>query len=586
MKMSQIFSRTLRENPKDAETPSHKLLLRGGFCRQYTAGVYGILPFGRKVLLKIENIIREEMNRVEGQEITMPCLSTAELWSESGRYQAIGRDMFRLKDRNDKNMVLNMTHEEPVVYLARTEIHSYKQLPMMVYQIQNKYRDEPRPRGGLIRLREFVMKDGYSFHTSEEDLKNYYDRVHEAYIKIFKRAGLKNFVSVLSDNGMFGGRYSHEFQLIAESGEDKLLSCKSCGYRANVEIATSPYKKISQSASTGLKEVHTPAIKTIEELVAFLKITPEQTIKAVWFQNAQKQPTVVFIRGDLKVLEKKLLGIVKENLFPATDETIRTAGGVPGSTGPKDLDLSKIRVVLDTSLKTLTHGATGKNREDYHWTGFELERDFLSTLSVEQRQKVLEADVAEASPGDPCPECQGQLSEERGIEIGNIFHLGTKYSASMGLGYLDQTGKKQTPIMGCYGIGVTRLLAAIIEEHHDDRGVRFPLAVAPAVLHICALSGKDTTVLAKARELYESLTQAGHEVIWDDRDEKAGVQFADADLIGAPFRIVLSAKTLAQDSVEWARRDQSKPAEFIPLNNLKSHLAQEIQTYSGNATVS
>lgn len=569
------MGRTQRENPKDAELPSHRLLLRGGFIRQYTAGVYALLPLARKSVSKIERIIREEMDRVEGQEISMACMATAELWSESGRYQAIGKDMFRLQDRNNKPMVLNMTHEEPVVFLARTEFTSYKQLPAMVYQIQTKYRDEPRPRGGLIRLREFSMKDAYSFHETEEDLKDYYMRVHEAYERIFKRCGLKNFVSVQSDNGMFGGRFSHEFQLLVPTGEDKLITCTACSYKANLEIATSPF--VAQSASPApLEKIPTPGMRTIAQLCKFLGISAESTAKAVMLQDKQGTPVVSFVRGDLDIIDKKLQSLVGKELVPAKDEVIAKAGAAAGSTGPIGLNLGACIVAVDLSVMGTCNVTTGANSDDMHWKGFDIRRDFLDKLSAEEKKRVLIGDFAAARPGDPCPECSKPLQETRGIEIGNIFHLGTKYSESMDCTYLTQSGERKNHIMGCYGIGVTRMLPSVMEESHDANGVIFPITVAPMEVHLCALNYKEEPVKLAADGVFETLKSAGIDVLFDDRDEKAGSQFADADLMGIPFRVVVSPKTLQQSEVEFARRDKSEPARRIAMADLKSVLTQEI----------
>ena len=580
MRMSKLMARTLRDVPKDAELVSHRFLLRAGMIRQYTAGVYGLLPLARKSIAKIEKIIREEMDAIEGQEITMPCLATATLWSESGRYSAIGKDMFRLKDRHDRAMVLNMTHEEPVVYLARTELTSYKQLPAMVYQIQNKYRDEPRPRGGLIRLREFSMKDAYSFHSSEKDLHDYYWRAHAAYARVFQRCGLKNVVSVQSDNGMFGGKFSHEFQVLTPSGEDKLITCEKCDYKANSEIATSPYYWSNVTAATTQKaseKIATPGVKTIEELCAFLKIEPQNTLKAVMFQDDQGKAVIAFVRGDLDVVDKKIQSLILRGLQPAKEEAILKAGAIAGSTGPRGLTLTACTVVLDhTTLKTID-ATTGANQADSHITHFDLNRDFLDLLSPEEKKQVMIGDIAAARPGDPCPNCAGVLQETRGIEVGNIFHLGTKYSESMKCTYLDQQGKAQNHIMGCYGIGVTRLLPSVIEESHDDRGIIFPISIAPMEVHLCVLNRKEMAVLEYSEKLYQELKAAGVEVLLDDRDEKAGSQFADADLMGIPFRIVVSPKTLGEQAVEYSKRDKSIGNQMVPISDVIQKLQTEIK---------
>jgi len=594
MFMSKLVGRTIKETPRDAELPSHRFLLRAGYARQYSAGIYGLLPLAMRSVGKIERICREEMNRVDGQEVRLPCMSSRELWEESGRYQAIGKDMFRLKDRNDKDMVLNMTHEEPVVFLARTELTSYRQLPAMLYQVQTKFRDEPRPRGGLVRLREFTMKDAYSFHASEDDLKAYYDRMHEAYMRFFKRCGAKKFVSVLSDNGMFGGKFSHEFMTLVPTGEDTLVTCSHCDYKANREVATSPYR-IKKEPERALTRFPTPGAKTIEQLVAFCakpdvtekvggSVAAADTAKAVLYQNKQEELVVAFVRGDLDIEEQKLKVALQMDLFPAKDEPIRRAKAVPGSTGPLGLDVARAWVVLDNSVVESTNLVTGANEDGMHIANLNIARDFLQGLSDWERKRVLTADVASARAGDPCPQCSHDLEETRGIEIGNIFHLGTRYSASMNMTFLDTAGKAQTPVMGCYGIGITRLLPALIEEHHDDRGPILPLPVAPFHVHMCMLNMKDAGVLETALGLKKSLEAQGVEVLLDDRDEKPGSQFADADLIGIPLRVILSPKTLAEQSFEFKFRDNREPAKLVKLEGamafLSEALANEWKKYS------
>nr|BFD30920.1 proline--tRNA ligase [Pigmentibacter ruber] len=577
MRMSKLVGRTIKETPRDSELPSHKFMLRGGFMRQYSAGVYGILPLGMRSIAKIEKICREEMNAVEGQEIRMPCSATKELWEETGRYQTFGKDMMKFHDRNEKPMVLNPTHEEPVVYLTRTEVTSYRQLPVMLYQIQTKFRDEPRPRGGLIRLREFTMKDAYSFHTSEEDLKEYYDQVFAAYNRFFKRTGCKNFVSVMSDNGLFGGRYSHEFQMLVPTGEDKLITCPHCKYSANEEISTSPFVILSE-AEKSLEKVHTPNAKTIELLIKQLNCSAEQTAKAVMFQTLKGIPVITFVRGDLEVIDKKVRTLVQSEVIPATPEAIVKAGAVAGSTGPVGLNLQSCYVIIDHTVAKGNNFATGANEKDFHFVNFNVQRDFLDKLTDSEKKKVIIGDIAAAREGDPCPECGKELKETRGIEIGNIFHLGTKYSKDMECTYLDHQGKKQYPIMGCYGIGITRLLPAIIEESHDDRGPILPLPIAPFEVHFCVLNKKEQAVQDISEELYKKMMAAKIDVLIDDRDEKPGSQFADADLFGIPFRVILSPKTLAEGCVELKYRDNRMEARKIKTDEIVKVLMDEIKT--------
>lgn len=583
MFLSKLVGRTVKETPRDAELISHKYLLRGGFVRQYAAGIYGLLPLAQRSIAKIEKICREEMNAVEGQEVKMPCLTTKELWDESGRYGAIGKDMFRLPDRHEKPMVLCMTHEEPVVFFARTELTSYRQLPAMLYQIQTKFRDEPRPRGGLVRLREFTMKDAYSFHSNEEDLQKYYWQVHEAYMRFFRRTGCKNFVSVLSDNGMFGGKFSHEFMMLVPSGEDTLITCSNCDYKANQEIAASPFIS-RQEAQLPLEDVSTPKIRTIDDLKNFLKIDAQNTCKAVMYQTKNHELVIAFIRGDLDVVEQKLKGILQHEVVPAKDSVIEAAGAVAGSTGPKGLNLSKCWIVIDKTVISSSNLVVGANKIDVHLKNFNVERDFLSSLSDWEKQRVKTGDIAAARANDPCPHCQHPLQETRGIEIGNIFHLGTRYSNSMNCTYLDHSGIAQNHVMGCYGIGITRLLPAIMEEHHDERGPILPITIAPFDVHICVLNKKEGETERKALEFYSALRSVGIEALLDDRDEKPGSQFADADLIGIPLRVVFSPRNLNDGKVEFKYRDNRSPVQLVPateiFNFVKTTVAQEYSRYA------
>ncbi|MEY4066109.1 MAG: hypothetical protein RIR26_2317 [Pseudomonadota bacterium] len=575
MFLSKLVGRTVKETPRDAELVSHRFLLRGGFVRQYAAGIYGLLPLGQRSIAKIEAICREEMNKVEGQEVKMPCLGTKELWDESGRYSAIGKDMFRLNDRHDKPMVLCMTHEEPVVFFARSELTSYRQLPAMMYQIQTKFRDEPRPRGGLIRLREFTMKDAYSFHASEEDLQRYYWKVHEAYMNFFKRTGCKNFVSVMSDNGMFGGKFSHEFMMLVPSGEDTLITCKHCDYKANQEIASSPFS-LKKSPEAALQEVKTGGAKTIAELSKLMNLQSDDFCKAVMYQTKDQEMVVVFIRGDLDVVEQKLKGLIQKEIFPAKEEVIQAAGALSGSAGPIGLNLSKCHVIFDKTISKESQFIIGANKEGIHLMNFNLDRDFLANLNEWQRQRVKTGDVAAARAGDPCPKCNHELQETRGIEIGNIFHLGTRYSQSMNCTYLDQAGAAQNHIMGCYGIGITRLLPSVIEESHDERGPILPITIAPFHVHFCVLNKKEGKTEQTAIEVYQALSQAGVEVLFDDRDEKPGSQFADADLIGIPLRVIFSPRNLNENKVEFKFRDNRAPAQLIDLNEVVPFIQRTI----------
>jgi prolyl-tRNA synthetase len=577
MRMSKLVSKTIKETPRDAEIPSHKFMLRAGFIKQYSAGIYALLPLALRSIAKIEKICREEMNLIQGQEVKLPITATKELWDETGRYDTFGKDMFKFLDRHEKKMVLNPTHEEPMVAMVKTEVTSYKQLPLMLYQVQTKFRDEPRPRGGLVRLREFTMKDAYSFHTSEADLKEYYYRTHEAYSNFFTRCGCKNFVSVKSDNGLFGGKYSHEFQLLAPTGEDKLITCTNCKYSANEEASTSPFVFESEP-HLPLVKVSTPNTKSIDQLTEFLDVQATKTAKAVMFQTLTNQiPVICFVRGDLQVISAKVRNLVGDEVLSASPEALEKAGAFPGYTGPLHLNLENCIVILDHSVIKSSNLVIGANENDHHYKNFNANEDLISKLNDEEKKKVFVNDIAAARSGDPCPYCASPLKETRGIEIGNIFHLGTKYSKSMNCTYLDQNGKAQHPIMGCYGIGITRLLPAIIEESHDDRGPILPISIAPFEVHFCVLNIKEAAVAQKSEDLYQSLLKNKIDVLIDDRDEKAGSQFADADLFGIPFRLIISPKTLQEDSVELKYRDNRQEARKIKIADIVDVLKKEIQ---------
>ena len=563
MKLSQFFVATQKETPKDAELISHKFLLRAGFIKQYTAGVYGYMPLGLRVLEKIEAICREEMNQVGSIELKLPCLSPRELWEETGRYEKFGPALLRLQDRSKKDLVLNPTHEEPVIHMAKSVLKSYKDLPRSVYQIQTKYRDEPRPRGGVIRLREFLMKDAYSFHETEECLKSFYDKMHEAYMKFYRRTGCRNFFSVRSDNGVFGGDFSHEFQLLTPMGEDKLLVCPACSYKANIEVAKTNWP-ISHETAEPLESVETPHMKTILSLCQGLNIPQAKTAKAVLFQTEEKKPraVAVFLRGDLNVNEPKLQTLLKVALVPAREDIIQDACFVPGSIGPKGLSLEKMLVVIDDSIEHEVNLVTGENKDGYHYKGFSTKRDFLETIPSHLKSRVFVSDIAQVPAGSSCPEClNGMLEEKKGIEIGNIFHLGQWFPRATELSVTDNKGQKKYPIMGCYGIGITRLMGALIEEHHDDFGPIFPISVSPFDVHICVLkSGKedeaDKEVIAFSEKIYQTLMYQKVDVLMDDRGEKPGSQFADADLFGIPIRLVISKKTVEQGGFELRFRDK------------------------------
>ena len=575
MRMSKMLGRRIKEDPKDAKTISHKFLVRGGYIRGVSAGIYSMLPLGMRIIEKIEAIIREEMNRIDGQEVKMPVVLPAELWEESGRYQTVGEELLRFKDRNDKPMILGMTHEEAVVHLVRSEITSYKQLPVMAYQLQTKYRDEARPRAGLIRVREFTMKDAYSFHTSQEDLEKYYERAHEAYVRIYQRVGMKHVVSIKSNSGMMGGNVSHEFMSIADCGEDTIfLSPDMKSYKANREIAVSALKFEKTEPEKPLEKVHTPGQKTIEEVAKFLGVKAENTGKAVFYAGPDGKLIFVLIRGDFEVNETKLqnyLGIPE--LKFANDDQIRAAGAVPGYASPVGIDPAKAKIVVDPSAAGTSNLVVGANETDYHYVNFNYGRDLKDAEVV---------DIAAVREGDPCPVTGEPLLMKRGIEVGNIFQLGTKYSKPMNCNYLDKDGKSHPMIMGCYGIGVGRTMASVVEDSHDDYGPIWPMSIAPYQIHLCALNPDKDGVGAAAEKLYGELNKLGVEVLFDDRGEKAGFMFSEADLIGIPFRAIVSPKSLAQGKVEFKLRT-SREAELLPVEDaariLADKVAEELKKY-------
>ncbi len=568
MKMSRMLGRRIKEDPKDAKTISHKFLIRGGYIRPVSSGIYSLLPPAKRIIEKIEAIIREEMNAIDGQEVLMPVVLPAELWQESGRFTSVGQELLRFKDRNGKDMLLGMTHEEAIVHLVRTEVTSYKQLPMMAYQLQTKYRDEARPRAGLIRVREFTMKDAYSFHTSQECLEKYYERAHQAYVNIYRRVGLKHVLSIKANSGMMGGNVSHEFMSVADCGEDTLfVSPDGVSYKANREIAVSALK-FERTPELPLEKVATPDAKTIEEVANFLKVKPENTGKAVFYADSDDRLIFVMIRGDFEVNETKLQNLLKiKELSFANDEQIRKAGAVPGYASPVGIDPSKAVIVVDRSVEGTSNLVVGANDAGFHYINFNYGRDLKDALV---------ADIATVRGGDPCPVTGEPLEEKRGIEVGNIFQLGTKYSEPMKCEYLDKDGKSHPMIMGCYGIGVGRTMAALVEDSHDDYGPIWPISVAPYHVEICAITPDKDNVMEIADKLYSDLGKLGVEVLFDDRGEKAGFMFSDADLLGIPFRAVISPKSIAAGSIEFKIRG-SRDSELVPLDKAAEFLAAKVK---------
>jgi prolyl-tRNA synthetase len=562
--MTQLLFRTLKEIGGEAELPSHQLTVRAGLARRIAAGIYSLTPLAYRVIKRIEAIIREEMDRVGGQEILLPVVAPAELWQESGRYEAIDTSLARWKDRTGHAMVLAMTHEEAVTDLVRSLVDSYRQLPLLVYQMQTKFRDEARPRAGLIRLREFLMKDAYSFHTSQADLDRCYDQIVEAYRAIFRRAGLPILV-VESDSGMMGGRTAHEFMLLADGGEDTLIVCPGCGYAANQEVAVAAKGAGAGAvAPQALQEVHTPGTTSIAALAEFLSIPETQTLKAV-FYAAGDDLVVVGIRGDLEVSEVKLRNLIGAEIRSISAEEAADAGLTVGYCGPVGLTTRRpVRIVMDDSVVGAVNLVAGANRPGYHLTGVTYGRDFTAEIT---------GDIAVAAPGHACAHCGTPLAARRGIEVGNTFKLGTKYSAAMNARYRDESGVDHPMIMGCYGIGITRMLASVIEEHHDADGIKWPAAIAPYPVHML-VAGKDEESRQTADALYALL--GTDQVLYDDRDLSAGVKFKDADLLGMPLRITVSQRSLKSGGVEMRVR-ATGDTQVVPLDQVAAVVQQALK---------
>jgi prolyl-tRNA synthetase len=547
MLISQLIGKRFKEKPGEALLASHSIMLRGGYIRQVSNGIYSLLPLGVRVVRKIEKIIRQEMNRTGGQEVLMPVVLPRELWDESQRYSQVGAELVRFKDRTDHDMVLAMTHEEAVVHLTRNDVNSYKMYPFMVYQIQTKFRDEPRSRGGLVRVREFTMKDAYSFHIDQTCLQKYYDRCAEAYMRIFERTGIPEVKMVDSDSGMMGGRIAHEFMLLAESGEDTIVKCSSCDYISNLEVAVTRRVKFEETEKP-LELVYTPGKESIKEISKFLSIPEKRIAKVVMFEkDCDDVPVIAIIRGDLEVNTTKLSKVIKEVPLPAQIPTILSTGAIPGYASA--INVTACRIIADQSVINTPNLVCGANQKDYHYLNFNIERDV-------ERFEI--ADIASVREGEMCPRCDNRLEFKRGIEVGNIFQLGTKYTEKMNMRYLDDEGNEKTPIMGCYGIGIGRLMASIIEARHDDYGPKWPVSVAPFTVHMISLNLSQNQKEFFCDPIYEEFLKESIEVIYDNREERAGVQFADADLIGAPLRLIFSSKNFDNREIEWKRRDNGE----------------------------
>ena len=549
MKVSELLGERYKD--RVAEIESQNLMVRGGYIKQVGNGIYSLMPPARRIHNKIEAILRQEMDRIDGQEVLFPVTMPATLWQASGRWESVGKELLRFKDRSGADMVLGMTHEEAAVHMAMNVASTYQKYPFMIYQIQTKFRDEPRARGGLIRVREFTMKDGYSFHTSQKDLERYYKRCYRAYERIYARVGIPE---VASDSGMMGGKVSHEFMLLTDIGEDTIVLCPECGYRANMEAADCIVHNDPDEAMAPLEKVATYDNKTIEDVCSFLHGSAEKSAKAVVYQrNEDDSYVLVFVRGDLEVNETKLRNYLKAEVHPAVE--IDHAGLVAGAIGPVN-PAKGITVVYDRSLIGARNLICGANEEGYHFTGLNMDRDVPNAEY---------ADVAKATVGGVCPKCgKHSLTIKNGIEVGNIFQLGRRYTESMGMTYDDEKGNRVNPIMGCYGIGVGRLMASVCEEHHDQYGPVWPISIAPWEIEICALRADQAHVKEEANKLYKSLMDEGYEVLFDDRTVSAGFMFSDADLLGSPVRIVISPKTLDRGVVEIVTRDKTIK-EDVPL---------------------
>jgi prolyl-tRNA synthetase len=553
MRMSKLVGERFKQTPSDCVIDSHILLIRGGYMKYVASGIYTLLPALRRVTRKIEAIIREEMDAIDAQEVLLPVTLPGSLWEQSGRFDSVGKELLRFQDRNGQRMVLGMTHEEAAVQAVKEYGASPQRYPFMIYQIQTKFRDEARPRGGLIRVREFTMKDAYSFHTSQQDLDECYERCHEAYLRIFRRAGLP-VVSVAADSGMMGGSVSHEFMYLTDVGEDSIALCDACGYRANVEVAENVVQNTARAAA--LRKVATPGVRTIGELCAFLGTSPEHTVKAVVYRAQRDGRLVIlFTRGDMEASEAKITSALGDEIRPAT---LGDGDGLAaGFIGPAGLDAGDAALLYDRSLLGAEDLICGANEPGSHFTGFSPSRD-LGNVPFGDYSKILSGGV--------CPECgRAGIRISRGIEVGNIFQLGDKYTRPMGMTYDGADGSAKYPLMGCYGIGVGRLAAAVCEEHHDANGPVWPMAVAPWQVEVCCVRADREDARAAADALYGALTAAGIEVLYDDRVVSAGVMFSEADLMGAPLRAIVSPRNLEQGIVEIASRDGAV-RELAPLN--------------------
>lgn len=565
MRISKLLGERIKETPAGINIKSHAYLIRAGYIKQVSNGIYTLLPPAQRVNQKLQSIIREEMDAIDGQEVLFPVVMPRELWDKSGRYSSIGQELLRFKDRTGHDMVLGMTHEEAAVHACLSTVRSYDQLPFMIYQIQTKYRDEARPRAGLIRVKEFTMKDAYSFHLTSDDLEEYYEKVYKAYEKIFTRMGMKDFIAVKSDSGMMGGKIAHEFQLLTDIGEDSIVMCDECKYTANMEVAKC---KLDENDHVfGIKkEVFTGEAKTIDEVCNLLNVDKKHTCKAVCYAvvGNEKDVVIAFVRGDREINEAKLKALVGSDIAV---KDLTDSGLVKGNIGCLDLKIENANIFYDRSLEGLENFVTGANKEEYHICGVSISRDVKPESFV---------DITKVNDGDKCPICGKTLKVKRGIEIGNIFQLGTKYTKSMGM-LINTPNGTINPIMGCYGIGVGRCLASIAEQYSDEKGLVWPMAVAPWHIYLCPIRIDDENVKKTTEKLYEKLLAENFEVIYDDRNVSAGIKLKDSELMGIPVRIVISPKTLENNEVEITIRETGEKF-FVPIEKLSRKL-DEIVVY-------
>ncbi|PCK21542.1 proline--tRNA ligase [Bacillus pumilus] len=564
MRQSLTFIPTLREVPADAEAKSHQLLVRAGFIRQNTSGIYHYLPLAHKVIQHIQSIVRKEMEKAGAAELLMPVLQQAEMWQESGRWYTYGPELMRMKDRHGREFALGPTHEEVITSLVRSEVKSYKKLPLTLYQIQSKFRDEQRPRFGLLRGREFIMKDAYSFHSSPESLDDTYNKMFTAYSNIFSKVGL-NFRPVIADSGAMGGKDTHEFMALSEVGEDTIAYSDTSSYAANIEMAEVVYQggEANPADFKELEKVHTPQVKTIQDVAAFLEVAPSACIKSVLFKADDKY-VLVLTRGDHEVNDVKVKNLLGAQLveLASREEVLETIGTEPGFVGPVQLE-AEVEIYADLAVKGMTNAVAGANESDYHYVNVNPARD----VSVKEF-----TDIRLIQEGDVSPDGEGTIHFAKGIEVGQVFKLGTRYSESMDATYLDENGRAQPMIMGCYGIGISRTLSAIVEQHHDDKGIIWPDAVAPYDLHLLVLNMKNDAQKELAETLYERLEGEGYDVLFDDRQERAGVKFADSDLIGLPIRI--SCGKRSEEGIVEVKFRKSGESHEVSVDELISFIRQ------------